>query len=77
MLETGAYSSLPAAVAHGEVGVGNAAWTGVRLSDILERAVFLTEDAMEVILEGADHGVPKEPPVPHKPISYARSISKN
>jgi DMSO/TMAO reductase YedYZ molybdopterin-dependent catalytic subunit len=70
------FLSPPASGAQWELGaVGNAAWTGVRLSDILERA-GLTDDAVEVILEGADHGMPKEPPVPHKPISYARSVSR-
>ena len=56
--------------------VGNAEWTGVPLADLLERA-GLDEDACEVILEGADHGTPKEPPIPPRPISYARSLPRD
>ncbi|HEY0567635.1 MAG TPA: sulfite oxidase, partial [Xanthobacteraceae bacterium] len=54
---------------------GNAEWTGVPLRALLERA-GLAEDACEIVLEGADRGVPKEPPVPPEPISYARSLSR-
>src|ERR1700736_5198455 len=43
--------------------VGNAEWTGVPLANLLERA-GLKEDACEIVLEGADLGKPKEPPVP-------------
>src|SRR3954467_15753949 len=43
--------------------VGNAEWTGVPLRALLERA-GLEEDACEIVLEGADRGMPKEPPVP-------------
>jgi len=50
--------------------VGNAEWTGVPLRALLERA-DLPEDACEIVLEGADHGTPKEEPVPPGPISYA------
>jgi DMSO/TMAO reductase YedYZ molybdopterin-dependent catalytic subunit len=53
--------------------VGNAEWTGVPLAALLERA-GVEEDACEVVLEGADRGVPKEPPVPPTRISYARSL---
>jgi DMSO/TMAO reductase YedYZ molybdopterin-dependent catalytic subunit len=53
--------------------VGNAEWTGVRLGTLLERA-GMEDDACEVVLEGADQGTPKEPPVPPVPISYARSL---
>ncbi len=55
--------------------VGNAEWTGVPLSVLLERA-GIEEDACEVVLEGADHGMPKEPPLPPGPISYARSLPR-
>jgi DMSO/TMAO reductase YedYZ molybdopterin-dependent catalytic subunit len=48
--------------------VGNAEWTGVPLAHLLERA-GLREDACEIVLEGADRGTPKEPPVPPNPIS--------
>jgi DMSO/TMAO reductase YedYZ molybdopterin-dependent catalytic subunit len=36
--------------------VGTADWTGVRLADVLERA-GLSDDAVELIFTGADHGV--------------------
>src|SRR5258708_14450869 len=50
--------------------VSNAEWTGVPLRALLERA-GLEEDACEIVLEGADRGMPKEEPVPPEPISYA------
>jgi DMSO/TMAO reductase YedYZ molybdopterin-dependent catalytic subunit len=53
--------------------VGNAAWTGVRLRDVLERA-GVKKAATEVILEGADRGPIKEPPRPPAEINYARSV---
>jgi DMSO/TMAO reductase YedYZ molybdopterin-dependent catalytic subunit len=53
--------------------VGNAEWTGVPLRLLLEQA-GLSRNACEVVFEGADRGVPKEPPVPPGPISYARSL---
>jgi DMSO/TMAO reductase YedYZ molybdopterin-dependent catalytic subunit len=56
--------------------VGNAEWTGVPLVALLERA-GLEEDACEIVLEGADRGVPAEPPVPPGPISYARSLPRD
>src|SRR6202022_819954 len=56
--------------------VGNAEWTGVPLGALLERA-GMEEDACEIVLEGADHGMPKEPPVPPVPISYARSLPRH
>jgi DMSO/TMAO reductase YedYZ molybdopterin-dependent catalytic subunit len=55
--------------------VGNAEWTGVPLAALLERA-GIEDDACEVVFEGADHGMPKEPPVPPAPISYARSLPR-
>ena len=55
--------------------VGNAEWTGVPLSVLLERA-GLADEVCELVLEGADRGVPKEEPKPPAPISYARSISR-
>src|SRR5437879_1490105 len=55
--------------------VGNAEWTGVPLSVLLERA-GLADDVCEVVLEGADRGVPKEEPKPPGTISYARSIPR-
>lgn len=56
--------------------VGNAEWTGVPLRSLLERA-GLEQDACEIIFEGADNGIPKEPPVPPGPISYARSLPRH
>src|SRR5713101_5470045 len=56
--------------------VGNAEWTGVPLKALLERA-GMEEDASEIVLEGADYGTPKEPPVPPVPISYARSLPRD
>jgi DMSO/TMAO reductase YedYZ molybdopterin-dependent catalytic subunit len=55
--------------------VGNAEWTGVPLAALLERA-GLEDDACEIVLEGADRGVPAEPPIPPGPISYARSLPR-
>ena len=55
--------------------VGNAEWTGVPLGWLLER-VGLEGDAREIVLEGADRGTPREPPVPPCPISYARSLPR-
>ena len=56
-------------------GVSNAEWTGVRLSDVLERA-GVHKDAVEVIAEGADRGQFK-PPSPPSPgvIAFARSLT--
>ena len=53
--------------------IGNAEWTGVRLSDVLERA-GVRDGAVEVILEGADKGEIKEAPKPPGEIHYARSV---
>ena len=66
----------PVPGAQWELGaVGNAEWTGVPLSVLLERA-GLADDVCELVLEGADRGVPKEEPKPPGPISYARSIPR-
>src|SRR5712675_2906821 len=54
---------------------GNAEWTGVPLRALLERA-GLADDACEIVLEGADRGMPKEEPVPPNPISYARGLPR-
>jgi DMSO/TMAO reductase YedYZ molybdopterin-dependent catalytic subunit len=42
---------------------------------LLERA-GLDEGACEVVLEGADRGIPSEKPIPPGPICYARSIPR-
>jgi DMSO/TMAO reductase YedYZ molybdopterin-dependent catalytic subunit len=66
----------PAPGAQWELGaVGNAEWTGVPLSVLLDRA-GLVDEACELVLEGADRGVPKEEPKPPGTISYARSIPR-
>jgi DMSO/TMAO reductase YedYZ molybdopterin-dependent catalytic subunit len=55
--------------------VGNAEWTGVPLAALLERAGM--EDAVcEIVFEGADHGIPAEPPIPPGPIPYFRSLPR-
>src|ERR1700752_3237736 len=55
--------------------VSNAEWTGVPLSALLERAE-LQADACEIVLEGADRGMPKEGALPPKPISYVWSVPR-
>jgi DMSO/TMAO reductase YedYZ molybdopterin-dependent catalytic subunit len=55
--------------------VGNASWTGVRLSDVLTKA-GVRDDAVEVVLIGADRGVVdagKKTASPG-PIAFARSL---
>jgi len=54
-------------------GVGNAEWTGVPLSILLERA-GIKSTAREIILEGADHGKLDDPKSPRGEINFARSI---
>lgn len=67
----------PVPGAQWELGaVGNAEWTGVPLSTLLESA-GLADDVCDIVLEGADRGVPKEEPRPPGPISYARSIPRS
>jgi DMSO/TMAO reductase YedYZ molybdopterin-dependent catalytic subunit len=56
--------------------VGNAEWTGVPLASLLDRA-GLKEDVCEIVLEGADRGIPVEPPIPPGVISYCRSLPRN
>jgi DMSO/TMAO reductase YedYZ molybdopterin-dependent catalytic subunit len=56
-------------------GVSNAEWTGVPLRFLLERA-GLEEDAVEIVLEGADRGGAKEGAIPPVPVSYARSLGR-
>jgi DMSO/TMAO reductase YedYZ molybdopterin-dependent catalytic subunit len=51
--------------------VSNARWTGVPLAAVLERA-GVTDDAVEVILEGADKG--ELDPGPRGAIHFARSL---
>ena len=56
--------------------IGNGEWTGVPLHDLLERA-GLEDDAVEIVLEGADRGTAKVEPVPPGQISYARSLPRD
>jgi DMSO/TMAO reductase YedYZ molybdopterin-dependent catalytic subunit len=53
--------------------VGNAEWTGVPLSILLERA-GVKAGAHEVILEGADGGTLEDPKSPAGELRFARSI---
>jgi DMSO/TMAO reductase YedYZ molybdopterin-dependent catalytic subunit len=53
--------------------VGNAEWTGVPLSILLDRA-GVKREAREVILEGADGGVLEEPKRPSGNVQFARSM---
>jgi DMSO/TMAO reductase YedYZ molybdopterin-dependent catalytic subunit len=53
--------------------VGNASWTGVPLSALLERA-GLKSTVLEVILEGADEGEVDKTPTPAGKISFCRSL---
>ena len=53
--------------------VGNASWTGVPLSLLLERA-GVTSNAREVILEGADEGELEDVKAPRGKVRFARSI---
>jgi DMSO/TMAO reductase YedYZ molybdopterin-dependent catalytic subunit len=67
----------PAKGAQWQLGaVGNAEWTGVSLAALLERA-GIEDDACEIVLQGADRGMPAEEPVPPGPISYARSVPRD
>jgi len=53
--------------------VGTAAWTGIPLSILLDRAE-VKPGAREVILEGADGGVLEDPKRPSGKVQFARSI---
>jgi DMSO/TMAO reductase YedYZ molybdopterin-dependent catalytic subunit len=54
-------------------GVGNAEWTGVALSILLDRAGVKSR-AREIILEGADRGKLEDPKSPPGEFNFARSI---
>ena len=54
--------------------IGTAKWPGVRLSEILKLA-GLCPEAREVILQGADLGIPDDAPAPAEPIHFARSLT--
>jgi DMSO/TMAO reductase YedYZ molybdopterin-dependent catalytic subunit len=53
--------------------VGNAEWTGVPLSILLDRATPKL-NACEVVLEGADRGILQDPKSPPGEMKFARSI---
>ncbi|MEP7014845.1 MAG: sulfite oxidase [Verrucomicrobiota bacterium] len=53
--------------------VGNAEWTGVPLSILLDRA-GIKSNALEIILEGADSGSVEDPKAPAGELRFARSI---
>jgi DMSO/TMAO reductase YedYZ molybdopterin-dependent catalytic subunit len=53
--------------------VGNAEWTGVSLSILLDRA-GVKSSAREIILEGADRGKLEDPKSPRGELNFARSI---
>src|SRR5438270_8735867 len=53
--------------------VGNAEWTGVPLSILLDRA-GVKSASREIILEGADHGKIEDPKSPPGDLNFARSI---
>jgi DMSO/TMAO reductase YedYZ molybdopterin-dependent catalytic subunit len=53
--------------------VGNATWTGVLLSALLDRAK-VKAGAIEVILDGADEGEVDKTPTPAGKISFCRSL---
>jgi DMSO/TMAO reductase YedYZ molybdopterin-dependent catalytic subunit len=52
--------------------VGTPEWEGTSLASVLDLA-GLKDDAVEVVLEGADSGVVAEPPSPG-PVTFARSL---
>jgi len=56
--------------------VGNASWTGVLLSNVLDCAK-VRAGAIEVILDGADEGNVDKTPTPAGKISYCRSLPLN
>ena len=53
--------------------VGNAEWTGLQLSALLDRAIP-KPNACEVILEGADCGMLEDPKSPPGELKFSRSI---
>src|SRR5437879_525289 len=54
-------------------GVGNAEWTGVPMSILLDRA-GVRSTACEIILEGADRGKLEDPKSPRGELNFSRSI---
>ena len=66
------YSPVPG-LQWGQGAVGNAEWSGVSLSAILEKA-GVKKSAVEVVLEGADKGQVNLDPKSPGPIHFARSV---
>lgn len=65
--------NVPEGVQWGLGAAGCAAWTGVPLWHVLELA-GLKSDAVELVFEGADHGVPEKQLKPKNEIHYSRSV---
>lgn len=65
--------NVPEGVQWGLGAAGCAAWTGVSLREVLALA-GLKQDAVELVFEGADHGVPEKQLKPKNEIHYARSV---
>src|ERR1700733_9613578 len=53
--------------------VGNGEWTGVALSMLLDKA-GISPHTIDIIFEGADKGVPAQPPKPEDEIYFARAL---
>jgi DMSO/TMAO reductase YedYZ molybdopterin-dependent catalytic subunit len=72
-----AFLTPPASGVQWELGaVGNADWTGVPLTAVLERAE-MKAGAVDVIFEGSDQGEIEAPPRPAGKIHYARSVPRD
>ena len=65
--------NVPEGVQWGLGAVGCAAWSGVPLRDVLDRA-GLNPEAVELVFEGADHGFPEKQHKPKNEIHYSRSL---
>lgn len=65
--------NVPEGVQWGLGAAGCAAWTGVPLRDVLALA-DLKPDALDLVFEGADHGIPEKELKPKNEVHYSRSI---
>lgn len=65
--------NVPEGVQWGLGAAGCGAWTGVPLRDVLALA-GLKPDAVELVFEGADHGIPEKQLKPKNEIHYSRSV---
>jgi DMSO/TMAO reductase YedYZ molybdopterin-dependent catalytic subunit len=59
----------------GRGAVGNAVWSGVAVKTVLE-AVGISDQAVDVVFQGADKGVISNPQAPPGEVAYARSIPR-